>query len=118
VDAEGGAVLYSLFAQLRRSSIADLAKESPQKLADRIVRQRFVVEENERAIAVLRQALEHQRKINGSMTLKFQKELDQRLRQQKDEYDATVVRHQSFIDQVSTAEGWGGNNARDCSSCS
>ena len=49
---------------------------------------------------VLREALEHQRKINGSMTVKFQKEMDMRLEQQKKEYDATVTRHQNFIDQV------------------
>ena len=70
---------------------------------------RFTNEEQERAVRVLREALEHQRKINGSMTAKFQKELDMRLEQQKKEYDATVTRHQNFIDQVCNPFGNGLN---------
>ena len=80
--------------------MADLAQENSTKLAERIVRLRFANEEQERAVKVLRDALEHQRKINGNMTKKFQKEMDMRLQQQKQEYDATVTRHQNFIDQV------------------
>ncbi len=53
-----------------------------------------------RSIVVLKKALEHQKKISASMSNKFQKELDQRLAQQRAEYEGTVKRHQTFIDQV------------------
>lgn len=48
----------------------------------------------------MREALEHQRKITWNMEKKFQKELEQRIATQKLEYEATITRHQSFIDQV------------------
>lgn len=80
--------------------IADLVCESPKKLAESVVNLQFVVEEKERAIEVLRQALEHQRKLSANFSQKFQKELNQRLAQQKAEYEATVHRHQNFIDQL------------------
>ena len=49
---------------------------------------------------MLKQALEQQRKTSGGMNAKFQKEMAQRLQQQKEEYEATITRHQAFIDQV------------------
>ena len=82
------------------SSIVQLSKENPARLAEKIVRLRYTNEEQERAINVIRQALEHQRKIAATMNSKFQKELEQRLSQQKQEYEATIKRHQTFIDQV------------------
>ena len=60
----------------------------------------FVVEEKERAIDVVKQALEHQRKLSANFSQKFQKELNQRLASQKSEYEAAIHRHQNFIDQV------------------
>ena len=80
--------------------IAELACESPKKLAEQVVNLQFTVEEKERAIEVLRQAIEHQRKLSANFSQKFQKELNQRLAAQKTEYEATIMRHQNFIDQV------------------
>ena len=77
-----------------------MAAESPKKLAEQVVNLQFVVEEKERAIEVLRQAIEHQRRLSANFSQKFQKELNQRLGAQKSEYEATVHRHQNFIDQV------------------
>ena len=82
------------------SRIAELACESPKKLAEQVVNLQFTVEEKERAIEVLRQAIDHQRKLSANFSQKFQKELNQRLAAQKTEYEATIMRHQNFIDQV------------------
>lgn len=49
---------------------------------------------------VLRQALEHQRKLSANFSSRFQKELKQRLHTQKGEYEAAITRHQNFIDQL------------------
>ena len=38
--------------------------------------------------------------MSSGMNAKFQKEMAHRLHQQKDEYEATISRHQAFIDQV------------------
>lgn len=80
--------------------IADLVCESPKKLAETIVNLQFIVEEKERAIEVVRQALEHQRKLSANFSQKFQKELNVRLAQQKSEYEAAIHRHQNFIDKL------------------
>ena len=77
-----------------------MACESPKKLAEQVVNLQFTVEEKERAIEVLRQAIDHQRKLSANFSQKFQKELNQRLAAQKTEYEATIMRHQNFIDQV------------------
>ena len=81
-------------------SMDDLAKEPSSVLAEKVIKLRFAAEEKQRAVNVLRKALEHQREICNGMNEKFTKELDGRLQQQKEEYDATVRRHQAFIDQV------------------
>ena len=80
--------------------IAELACESSQKLAENVVNLQFMVEEKERAIGVVKQALEHQRKLSANFSQKFQRELNQRLAAQKTEYEATIHRHQNFVDQV------------------
>ena len=69
-------------------------------MAEQVVNLQFVVEEKERAIVVVKQALEHQRKLSANFSQKFQKELNQRLASQKSEYEAAIHRHQNFIDQV------------------
>ena len=49
---------------------------------------------------MLKKALEEQRKSSAGSEAKFQKELETRLKQQKTDYEATVKRHQRFIDQL------------------
>jgi hypothetical protein len=127
----------------------ELAKESPRRLAEKVVRLKYSLEEQEndsptaqyafgisidlsqrrdivntnnnsktfngnelrltrtyvwrwqeRAVAVLKDALEHQRKISGNGEKKFAVELNNRLERQKVEYEATIKRHQNFVDQV------------------
>ena len=77
-----------------------MALEPSNKLAEQVINLQYVIEEKERAIEVLRQALEHQRKLSANFSQKFQKELNQRLAAQKTEYEATIHRHQNFIDQL------------------
>ncbi len=71
------------------------------RLAEKLVRLRFSLEEEERSVNVLKKALEQQKRIGAARNGQFQQELDQRLAQQKDEYEATIKRHQNFIDQAS-----------------
>ena len=80
--------------------IAELALESSQNLAEQVVNLNYTVEEKERAVVVLKQALEHQRRLSASFSTRFQKELKQRLHTQKVEYEAAITRHQNFIDQL------------------
>ena len=80
-----------------------MARESSQKLAEEVVNLQFALEEKERAIMVLKQAVEHQRKLSANFSQKYQKELRQRLNSQKSEYEAAIHRHQNFIDQVRCA---------------
>lgn len=93
-------IFYDSFLLFFLHRIAELAGESSKKLAEQVVNLQYVVEEKERAIEVLRQALEHQRKLSANFSQKFQKELNQRLASQKSEYEATIHRHQNFIDQL------------------
>ena len=88
--------MYAYF--IRR--IAELALESSQTLAEQVVNLNYTVEEKDRAVVVLKQALEHQRRLSASFSTRFQKELKQRLHTQKVEYEAAITRHQNFIDQL------------------
>ena len=69
-------------------------------MAEQVVNLNYTVEEKERAVVVLKQALEHQRRLSTSFSTRFQKELKQRLHTQKCEYEAAITRHQNFIDQL------------------
>ena len=89
-----------LYHTLLISRIAELALESSQTLAEQVVNLNYTVEEKERAVSVLKQALEHQRRLSASFSTRFQKELKQRLHTQKVEYEAAITRHQNFIDQL------------------
>ena len=51
-------------------------------------------------MTVLKQALDHQRKLSANFSNRFQKELKSRLHTQKCEYEAAITRHQNFIDQL------------------
>ena len=80
--------------------IAELALQTSQTLAEQVVNLNYTVEEKDRAVVVLKQALEHQRRLSASFSNRFQKELKQRLHTQKCEYEAAITRHQNFIDQL------------------
>ena len=78
----------------------DLSSEPSSKLAEKLISLEYTMEERDRAITVLKQALEHQRKLSANFSNRFQKELQNRLNAQKSEYEAAITRHQNFIDQV------------------
>ena len=81
-------------------SVLELAKENPRRLAEKVVRLRYSLEEQERAVSVLKEALDQQKRAAESSEKKLSGELEQRLEQQKQEYESTVRRHQSFVDQL------------------
>ena len=64
------------------------------------MRLRYSLEEQERAVSVLKEALNQQRRAAESSEKKMSGELEERLEQQKQEYESTVRRHQSFVDQL------------------
>ena len=77
-----------------------MAKEGPRRLAEKVVRLQYSLEEQERAVSVLREALDQQKMSAESGEKKLRGEFEQRLEQQRQEYEATVRRHQSFVDQL------------------
>ena len=77
-----------------------MAKEGPRRLAEKVVRLQYSLEEQERAVSVLREALDQQKMSAESCEKKLRGEFEQRLEQQRQEYEATVRRHQSFVDQL------------------
>ena len=81
-------------------SVLELAKENPRRLADKVIRLRYSLEEQERSVSVLKEALDQQKRAAESSEKKLRGGLEQRLEQQKQEYEATVRRHQSFVDQL------------------
>ena len=81
--------------------IAELARQSSTRLAEQVISLQYEGEEKERAVTVLKQALDHQRKLSANFSNRFQKEFKSRLHTQKCEYEAAITRHQNFIDQVS-----------------
>ena len=80
--------------------IAELARQTSTRLAEQVIGLQYGVEEKERAVTVLKQALDHQRKLSANFSNRFQKELKSRLHTQKCEYEAAITRHQNFIDQL------------------
>ena len=80
--------------------IAELARQTSTRLAEQVIGLQYEVEEKERAVTVLKQALDHQRKLSANFSNRFQKELKSRLHTQKCEYEAAITRHQNFIDQL------------------
>jgi len=77
-----------------------LSKEPPLKLAEKLSKANFRLEEQDRSVQVLKKALEQQRRQMSQMQSKFDQEMEKRSVQERSEYEATVKRHQSFIDQL------------------
>ena len=66
-----------------------------------IMAQRLELDNKSKTVDMLQKALNQQRELTVYHTKEMEKEGQRRLDLQKQEYEATVQRHQCFIDQVS-----------------
>lgn len=65
-----------------------------------VMRLKLELEEKKQAMALLQRALAQQRDLTVRRVKETEKELTRQLRQQKEQYEATIQRHLSFIDQL------------------
>ncbi|NXG65660.1 CP131 protein, partial [Hemiprocne comata] len=65
-----------------------------------IMRLKLEVEEKKRAISLLQTALAQQRELSHRHIKQTEKELDHQLRLQREQYEAAIQRHLTFIDQL------------------
>ncbi|XP_031208678.1 centrosomal protein of 131 kDa isoform X2 [Mastomys coucha] len=65
-----------------------------------MMRLKLELEEKKQALVLLQRALAQQRDLTVRRVKETEKELSRQLRQQKEQYEATIQRHLSFIDQL------------------
>lgn len=65
-----------------------------------VMRLKLELEEKKQAMILLQRALAQQRDLATRRVKETEKELSRQLRQQKEQYEATIQRHLSFIDQL------------------
>ncbi|NXB05822.1 CP131 protein, partial [Cnemophilus loriae] len=65
-----------------------------------MMRLKLEVEEKKRAISLLQTALTQQRELTDRHVKQTEKELSQQLRMQREQYEAAIQRHLTFIDQL------------------
>ncbi|XP_078257511.1 centrosomal protein of 131 kDa isoform X2 [Rhinoraja longicauda] len=65
-----------------------------------MIRLKLECEEKKRTVAMLQAALMQQRELTVRHMKETEKEMSQRLRVQKDQYESTIQRHLAFIDQL------------------
>ncbi|XP_059804360.1 centrosomal protein of 131 kDa isoform X3 [Hypanus sabinus] len=64
-----------------------------------MIKLKLECEEKKRAVAMLQTALTQQRELTARHVKETEKEMSQRLRVQKEQYESTIQRHLTFIDQ-------------------
>ncbi|XP_061197331.1 centrosomal protein of 131 kDa-like [Saccostrea echinata] len=82
--------------------LADLenAQAAANEVTSTVLSQRLDLEEKKRTITMLQKALSQQRELTIRHARETEKEMKKRLDVQKDEYEETIKRHLSFIDQL------------------
>jgi GTP-dependent phosphoenolpyruvate carboxykinase len=78
----------------------ELLNLSTVDLAQQVLTLRLQLEEKSNSINLLQETLNQQRELTIRNTRNADRDMKTRLRVQKEEYDATIARHQKFIDQV------------------
>ncbi|CAF3016626.1 unnamed protein product, partial [Rotaria sp. Silwood2] len=71
-----------------------------QDVTETVLQLRMDNEEKQRQLIILQQRLNQQRELNIRHAKESERELEHRLQLQKDDYETTVQRHLTFIDQV------------------
>lgn len=78
----------------------ELLNLSTVDLAHQVRTLRLQLEEKSNSINLLQETLNQQRELTVRNTRNADRDMKTRLRVQKEEYEATIARHQKFIDQV------------------
>ncbi|UJR14558.1 hypothetical protein I4U23_001554 [Adineta vaga] len=96
--------------QLRKSPDEELENEdniedretirAAQDITDTVIQLRMDNEEKQRQIIIFQQRLNQQRELNIRHAKESERELEHRLQLQKDDYEGTIQRHLTFIDQL------------------
>ncbi|XP_041362383.1 centrosomal protein of 131 kDa-like isoform X2 [Gigantopelta aegis] len=76
------------------------AQAVASEVTSAVLSQRLEIDEKKRTITMLQKALNQQRELTVRHAKETEKEMKRRLDLQKDEYEETVKRHLSFIDQL------------------
>ncbi|XP_072168019.1 centrosomal protein of 131 kDa-like [Diadema setosum] len=76
------------------------ASAAASEVTNTVLSQRLQLEEKERSIKMLQKALNQQRELTVRHAKEQEKETKKRLQLQKEEYESTIKRHLSFIDQL------------------
>ncbi|XP_060605968.1 centrosomal protein of 131 kDa-like [Ruditapes philippinarum] len=78
----------------------DHANEMASEVTNTVISQRLELDEKKRTVSMLQKALNQQRELTIRHARETDKEMKKRMELQKDEYEETIKRHLSFIDQL------------------
>ncbi|CAF4034112.1 unnamed protein product [Rotaria sordida] len=76
------------------------ATRTAHDVTETVLQLRMDNEEKQRQLIILQQRLNQQRELNIRHAKESERELEHRLQLQKDDYEATIQRHLTFIDQL------------------
>ena len=85
--------------QLLKSELSTTSNQTSQ-LQAQVFATKLESDEKAKAVAMLRRALDEQRDLTVRLTSEQEKDTQQRLTNQKAEYETTIQRHLGFIDQL------------------
>ncbi|XP_036392275.1 centrosomal protein of 131 kDa [Megalops cyprinoides] len=78
----------------------DQASATAAEVTGTMMRLKLELEEKKRTVNMLQTALAQQRELTVRQVKETERELSRNLQQQKEQYEATIQRHLSFIDQL------------------
>lgn len=90
----------SLVAEETKVSHLDEVEKAASEVTSEVLKLRLEVDEKSRGVELLQKALKQQRELTLRHAQNHDKEMNQRLKMQKDQYESTIQRHLSFIDQL------------------
>ncbi|XP_033095874.1 centrosomal protein of 131 kDa-like isoform X2 [Anneissia japonica] len=76
------------------------ASAAASEIANTVLTQKLQLEEKERSLKMLQKSLSQQRELTVRHAKEQDKEMKRRVNHQKEEYESTIKRHLSFIDQL------------------
>lgn len=100
--SEVSKVTNTTAAETESQKVAELveAEKVASNVTSELLQLRLEVNEKSRSVDMLKKALQQQRELSLRQVQDQEKELNQRLKMQKEQYEATIKRHLSFIDQL------------------
>ncbi|XP_033630551.1 centrosomal protein of 131 kDa-like [Asterias rubens] len=101
-DPEASVVSQSVLVVPSAAELQKLeqASAAASEVTNTVLSQRLQLDEKDRSVKMLQKALNQQRELTVRHAKEQEKEMKKRLGLQKEEYENTVKRHLSFIDQL------------------